>query len=117
MTKKNSINDQSQPKAYDVSSLLNFSGPSTRRYETMTHGLPLIGFRSTDRNEINIARLLSSQAIPFYLRQEKGWGETERQMLLVVATDRQQEAMAVLKAAADMGALDLAEGLDGLISY
>ncbi|HEY8204611.1 MAG TPA: hypothetical protein VIF81_07790 [Pyrinomonadaceae bacterium] len=117
MNENNSIQNQSRSRTYDIPSLLEFSGPSTRLADPITDGLALIGFRSTDQNEMNISLLLSSQAIPFYMRQEKGWGGVEKQLLLVVPNDRQQDAMDVLNAAAEEGALELAEGMEGLTSY
>jgi hypothetical protein len=115
MSEKDSI--ESQPKTFDIPRLLNFGGPSTRKQEPIADGMALIGFRSTDQNETNISLLLSSQGIPFYMRQDAGWGGTERHMFLVVPTDHYQDAIAVLKAAAKADRVELAEGHEGLLSY
>lgn len=101
---------------YNITELLQYSGPSLKEQKPMEDGVMLLDYRSTDENARKIATLLSSQSISFHIeRPRQGW---KGQIRLIVTVPRRlvQQAEAVLGAAARVSAIDVVEGLDGLRS-
>jgi hypothetical protein len=109
----------SQPqRTYDIPLLLTYDGPTSRQEEPLPGGIALIGYRDTDENERNIDLILSSQRLPFNLERNKQLQrDANFRMTVVVPESQLSDALAILAAATDAGAVEAVEGTKGLISF
>lgn len=102
---------------YDITHLLKYTGPILQKQEPIAEGVDLLDYRNTDENERNISILLSSQGIPFNIERPKlGWRGTQIRMIVTVHRNQCRQAEAILNAAANVGAVDIVEGTEGLYS-
>lgn len=111
---ENGAHEQAAPH-YDFPKLLKYPGPSYRLDAPPPAAVSLLDFRNSDRNERNIAILLSSQSIPFHIdRPQAGWSQPKLRMIVMVPPESAGRAQALLMAAAEQSLVDVVEGIQGL---
>ncbi len=100
---------------YNIQSLLEYNGPSTRTENIDQSWITILDYKSTDENERVVALLLSSQGVPFRIdRPAPGWSQPQLQLYVIVPRDRLDDATAILAAATEQALLERLEGQDGM---
>lgn len=102
----------------DPRQLITHAGPSLALEAPPDPGAALLVVFDSDTAAQTIDRLLSASGIPFHLERPTGqWAGTRARPRITVPADREDEALALLNAAADAGLLERAEGDEGLVHY
>jgi hypothetical protein len=106
----------STPGRFNIPKLLEYSGPSFEVRDSIPDSIMLLDYRNTDANADKIARLLSSQSIPFQIeRPNQGWRGRVR-LIVAIPRNRLEQAEAVLNAAVRASEIEVVQGTDDLRS-
>jgi hypothetical protein len=100
---------------YDIRTLLEYQGPSTRVENPEQGWAIILDYKNTDENERAASSLLSSQGITFSIdRPARGWSQPKLRLYIMMPADRLVDATSILAAATAQGVLAQVEGDEGL---
>ena len=106
-----------EPDSYDIHELLQYRGPILRKDGPIEDGISIVDYLNSDKNERNIAVLLSSLGIHFTIeRPAPGWKKSNIRMIVTVPRTQVQSAEAVLTAASAASAVEIVSGIEDLRS-
>jgi hypothetical protein len=93
------------PGKFDISKALLFAGESSRVTPPVTDAIVIGDYARSEKNFRAVDRLLSFAKVPFFTHATHGsWGETGL-LLIVVPSDRFQDAVSILSDAEKAGSL------------